>query len=40
VERENLTGTLEVPGIAHPVRFNDSGVFAMVTGTCNRSGLA
>jgi len=40
VERENLTGTLDVPGIAHPVRFNDSGVFAMVTGTCNRSGLA
>lgn len=40
VEREKLTGTLDVPGIAHPVRFNDSGVFAMVTGTCNRSGLA
>jgi len=40
VEREKLTGALDVPGITHPVRFNDSGVFAMVTGTCNRSGLA
>jgi purine nucleoside permease len=40
VEREKLTGTLEVPGLIHPVRFNDSGVYAMVTGTCNRSGLA
>lgn len=40
VEREHLTGTLEVPGLIHPVRFNDDGVYAMVTGTCNRSGLA
>jgi len=40
VERENLTGTLEVPGLLHPLRFNESGVYAMVTGTCNRSGLA
>ena len=40
VEREHLTGTLELPGLAHPIRFNDSGVYAMVTGTCNRSGLA
>lgn len=39
VEREKLTGSLVVPGVAHPLRFNDSGVFAMVTGTCNRSGL-
>jgi purine nucleoside permease len=40
VEREKLDGVLEVPGLAHPIRFNDSGVYAMVTGTCNRSGLA
>jgi purine nucleoside permease len=40
VEREKLTGSIEVPGLAHPIRFNDSGVYAMVTGTCNRSGLA
>jgi purine nucleoside permease len=40
VERERLTGTLEVPGLIHPIRFNDSGVYAMVTGTCNRSGLS
>jgi purine nucleoside permease len=40
VEREHLTGTLDVAGLIHPVRFNDSGVYAMVTGTCNRSGLA
>jgi purine nucleoside permease len=40
VEREHLNGTLEVPGLIHPIRFNDSGVYAMVTGTCNRSGLA
>jgi purine nucleoside permease len=40
VEREKLDGTLEVPGLTHPLRFNGSGVYAMVTGTCNRSGLA
>jgi purine nucleoside permease len=40
VEREHLTGSVDVPGLIHPVRFNDSGVYAMVTGTCNRSGLA
>jgi purine nucleoside permease len=40
VEREKLTGTLDIPGVLHPLRFNDSGVYAMVTGTCNRSGLA
>jgi purine nucleoside permease len=39
VEREKLTGTIAVPGLAHPLRYNDSGVYAMVTGTCNRSGL-
>jgi purine nucleoside permease len=40
VEREHLKGSLDVPGLIHPIRFNDSGVYAMVTGTCNRSGLA
>jgi purine nucleoside permease len=40
VEREKLAGTLEIPGLAHPIRYNDAGVYAMVTGTCNRSGLA
>lgn len=40
VEREHLVHTLEVPGLLHPLRYNDDGVFAMVTGTCNRSGLA
>jgi purine nucleoside permease len=40
VEREHLTGSVDVPGLIHPIRFNDSGVYAMVTGTCNRSGLA
>lgn len=40
VEREHLTKTLEVPGLLHPLRYNDDGVFGMVTGTCNRSGLA
>jgi purine nucleoside permease len=40
VEREHLNGTLDVAGLIHPVRYNDAGVYAMVTGTCNRSGLA
>jgi purine nucleoside permease len=40
VEREHLTHSLVVPGIAHPLLYNDDGVLAMVTGTCNRSGLA
>src|SRR6201982_1081149 len=40
VEREKLSGTLDIPGLLHPLRFNDSGVYAMLTGTCNRSGLA
>ena len=40
VEREHLTKSLEVPGLLHPLRYNDAGVFAIVTGTCNRSGLA
>jgi purine nucleoside permease len=40
VEREHLTGSIDVPGLIHPIRYNNSGVYAMVTGTCNRSGLA
>jgi purine nucleoside permease len=40
VEREHLTGSLTVPGVLHPVRFNNAGVYAVVTGTCDRSGLA
>ena len=40
VERERLTGSLDIPGLLHPLRFNDSGVYATLTGTCNRSGLA
>jgi purine nucleoside permease len=40
VEREHLTKSLSLPGVEHPVLYNDHGVYAMVTGTCNRSGLA
>ena len=40
VEREKLTHSLPIPGVAEPLRYNDQGVYAMVTGTCNRSGLA
>jgi purine nucleoside permease len=39
VERENLNNKLQIPGLAHPIVYNDSGVYAMLTGTCNRSGL-
>ena len=40
VEREHLTKSIEIPGVEHPLLHNDDGVYAMVTGTCNRSGLA
>lgn len=40
IEREHLTKSIEIPGVAHPLLYNDDGVYAMVTGTCNRSGLA
>jgi len=40
VEREHLTKKIDLPGVEHPILYNDAGVFAMVTGTCNRSGLA
>lgn len=39
VEREKLTGTLTVPGLDHAVRFNDQGVYGVVSGTTVRCGL-
>jgi purine nucleoside permease len=39
VEREKLAGSLAVPGLDHPVRFNDAGVYGVVSGTTVRSGL-
>ena len=38
-EREHLTGSIKVPGLDHPVRFNDRGVYGVVSGTTVRSGL-
>ena len=38
-EREKLTGTITVPGLDHPVRFNDQGVYGVVSGTTVRCGL-
>lgn len=32
VEREHLTGTLEVPGAPHPLRYNKDGLYASVAG--------
>lgn len=40
VEREKLVHQLVVPGVSRPLRYNDAGVYAIVTGTCDRSGLA
>lgn len=38
VEREELRGTLAVPGLDRPVRYNDAGVYGVVSGTTVRSG--
>lgn len=37
-ERERLEGTLAVPGLDHPVRFNAEGVYGVVSGTTMRAG--
>lgn len=38
VEREHLTGSINVPGLDHPVLFNDAGVYGVVSGTTVRAG--
>jgi purine nucleoside permease len=38
VEREKLAGSIEVPGLDHPVRFNAEGVYGVVSGTTVRAG--
>ena len=37
--REHLTGSISVPGLDHPVLFNDKGVYGVVSGTTVRCGL-
>ena len=37
-ERERLEGSLVVPGVDHPVRFNPDGVYGVVSGTTMRAG--
>jgi len=39
VEREKLTGTLEVPGAPHPLRFNADGLYASVAGNTRDPNL-
>jgi purine nucleoside permease len=36
-EREALVGSIEVAGLDHPVRFNDAGVYGVVSGTTVRA---
>ena len=38
-EREKLTKTIIVPGLDHPVCYNDQGVYGVVSGTTVRAGL-
>ncbi len=37
VEREHLTNSLPIPGVDHPLRFRDDGLFGCVSGTTVRS---
>ena len=37
-EREQLTGSIVVPGLDHPVRFNPNGIYGVVSGTTVRGG--
>jgi purine nucleoside permease len=37
-EREHLSGSIDVPGLDHPVRFNEAGVYGVVSGTTVRAG--
>jgi purine nucleoside permease len=39
VEREKLDHSISIPGLSHPVLYNDAGVYGVVTGTNDRSGL-
>lgn len=39
-ERENLDKSIVVPGIAHPLLTNGTGLYAMVSGTTSRSAIA
>lgn len=38
VERERLEGSIRVPGLDHPVRYNSDGVHGVVSGTTTRAG--
>lgn len=39
VEREKLTKTMTVPGVDHPVHYNNDGVFGVLSGTTVRAAL-
>ncbi len=38
VEREKLVGSLLVPGVDRPMRYNAAGVYGVVSGTTSRAG--